>query len=206
LNDLKILSKMLAAIKGAQDISFDTILNNLENFIGKVSSENINVSKLASVIAEMGESTSKCDGANWIIKYLGDNAKDFSGKTLVFEYYQSSTLGGRYIDVLDNSISSRKVYYEFKSVSVVPPSEFVEQFMKDLGNATSLDQIKWVFNNAKNPLGSSGKTFKEAMQTAIDNLPLTDDLAKKILNNNKAKAYDLHDLIESKFNDIFKLQ
>lgn len=40
---------------------------------------------------------------------------------------------------------------------------------------------------------------------AIDNLPLTDNLAKKFLGTNNATSNDLKDLLESKFDNIFKL-
>ncbi|OWP74241.1 hypothetical protein BWK62_14760 [Flavobacterium oreochromis] len=72
--------------------------------------------------------------------------------------------------------------------------------MKDLTNASSLEQIKWIFNGSKNP-----PNFTTNMKNAIDNLPLTDNLAKKFLGRNNATADDLKDLLESKFNDIFKL-
>ncbi|MBN3661751.1 MAG: hypothetical protein FQY80_01510, partial [Ornithobacterium rhinotracheale] len=67
----------------------------------------------------------------------------------------------------------------------VPPGKFAEQFIKDLSrrDVNSLDQIKWIFNGAKKPIGKDGKAFKETMEKAIDNLPITDDLAKKILDN-----------------------
>ncbi len=52
----------------------------------------------------------------------------------------------------------------------MPPTKFKEQFMKDLSNddITSLDQIKWIFNGAKKPIGKDGKAFKETMEKAID--------------------------------------
>ncbi|MRJ10486.1 hypothetical protein EDL98_05250 [Ornithobacterium rhinotracheale] len=80
--------------------------------------------------------------------------------------------------------------------------------MKDLTNANSLDQIKWIFNGAKKPIGKDGKAFKETMEKAIDKLPLkdgtpmTDDLVKKF---GVKDSDELKNLIESKFGDIFKL-
>ena len=45
-------------------------------------------------------------------------------------------------------------------------------------NVTSLDQIKWIFNGAKNP-----PNFSQNMLDAIDNLPLTNQMAQKFLPN-----------------------
>jgi len=95
------------------------------------------------------------------------------------------------------------IYYEFKSVAKVPPAHFAEQFLKDLTNkdVTSLDQIKWIFDGKKNPAN-----FKTNMLHAIDNLLLTDDLAKKFIPNNpNANINKLKDLLEVKFDQIFKL-
>ena len=82
----------------------------------------------------------------------------------------------------------------------VPPGHFAEQFMKDLTNANSLDQIKWMFNGAKNP-----PNFRTNMLNAIDNLPLTDNLAKKLLDNPNATKAILKNELKSKFDNIFKL-
>ncbi|MBF04722.1 MAG: hypothetical protein CMP76_15675 [Flavobacterium sp.] len=73
--------------------------------------------------------------------------------------------------------------------------------MKDLTNANSLDQVKWIFNGAKNP-----PDFRTNMINAIDNLPITDALARKLIPNNPiANANDLKDLLETDFDKIFKL-
>ncbi|MGV4439636.1 hypothetical protein ACQ1PL_09085 [Ornithobacterium rhinotracheale] len=113
----------------------------------------------------------------------------------------------RFIDVTDITDQSKKIFYEFKSVADVLPTHFNEQFIKDLSrrDVNSLDQIKWIFNGAKKPIGKDGKAFKETMEKAIDNLPITDDLAKKILDNPDATKAILKNELKSKFNNIFKL-
>ena len=97
-------------------------------------------------------------------------------------------------------IKNKTIFFEFKSVATVPPTHFDIQILKDLTNANSLDQIKWIFNGAKNP-----PNFKVNLLNAIDNLPLTDDLARKFLGRNNATINDLKDLLELKFDDLFKL-
>ena len=140
-----------------------------------------------------------CKSALSLLKNIYTYPSDRDRK-LKFEEFVSNNLGGRFVDVSDISNQSKKIFYEFKSVAEVPPGHFAEQFMKDLTNANTLDQIKWMFNGAKSP-----PNFRTNMLNVIDNLPLTDNLAKKFLGRNTATANDLKDLLELKFNDIFKL-
>lgn len=87
----------------------------------------------------------------------------------------------------------------------VPPTQFKEQFIKDLAreDVENLSQIKWIFDGKKTP-----ENFKKNMLDAIDKLPLkdgtslTDDLVKKFGVKN---SDELINLIESKFENIFKL-
>ena len=133
------------------------------------------------------------------MEYLAKNSDQFKGKTIKFEEFNSTTLGGRFVDVTDETFSFNKIFYEFKSVKTVPPKDFAEQFMKDLSNADNLSQIKWIFNGNKNPVD-----FRKNMLEAIDKLPLTENLAVKLIqekNINKLRRY-LKDNLE----DIFLLK
>ena len=133
------------------------------------------------------------------MEYLAKNSDQFKGKTIKFEEFNSTTLGGRFVDVTHETFSFNKIFYEFKSVKTVPPKDFAEQFMKDLSNADNLSQIKWIFNGSKNPVD-----FKKNMLEAIDKLPLTENLAVKLIqekNINKLRRY-LKDNLE----DIFLLK
>ena len=47
------------------------------------------------------------------------------------------------------SFGEDMIYYEFKSVKNLPPSNFAKQFLKDLEIADNLDQIKWYFDGSK---------------------------------------------------------
>ena len=134
------------------------------------------------------------------MEYLAKNSDQFKGKTIKFEEFNSTTLGGRFIDVTDETFSFNKIFYEFKSVKTVPPKDFAEQFMKDLSNADNLSQIKWIFNRSKNPVD-----FKKNMLEAIDKLPLTDNLAKKILRTvDNPTSKDLKKHLIKNFEVIFK--
>lgn len=133
------------------------------------------------------------------MEYLAKNSDQFKGKTIKFEEFNSTTLGGRFVDVTDETFSFNKIFYEFKSVKTVPPKDFAEQFMKDLSNANNLSQIKWIFNGSKNP-----PNFKQNMLEAIDKLPLTDNLGKKLLGENSNKEF-LKLRIKKDFDEIFNL-
>ncbi|WP_421498023.1 hypothetical protein [Flavobacterium columnare] len=203
LKQLGFTDDLLASINGAANLSYVDVLTNLNRFANNVSSKNITLVDFNKIFTELYETGVKRDGANWILNYIGTHADEFTNKTIKFEEYISNELGGRFVDVTDVT-NTNKVFFEFKSVSTVPPGHFSEQFMKDLTNAGSLDQIKWIFNGAKNP-----PNFRTNMINAIDNLPLTDgtplvdDLVKKL---GVKDADGLKDLIESKFDDIFKLR
>ncbi len=200
LKELGFTDDLLASINGAANLSYLNVLNNLNRFANNVSAKNITLVDFNKIFSELYESAAKRDGANWVINYVGGHADAFINKTIKFEYYVSNEIGGRFIDLTDISNDSKKIFFEFKSVSSVPPGHFSEQFIKDLTNANSLDQVKWIFNGAKNP-----PDFRTNMINAIDNLPLTDNLAKKFLGRNNATIDDLKDLLESKFNEIFIL-
>ena len=111
----------------------------------------------------------------------------------------------RYFDVTDLSDVTNKIFYEFKSVSKVPPTDFSKQFLKDLSHkdVTSLDQIKWIFDGKKNPTGTRGKTFEKAMEVAIEAVQIDDNIARKLLKNSKATADDLKDVLISRSKEIF---
>ncbi|EHQ43865.1 hypothetical protein [Myroides odoratus] len=74
---------------------------------------------------------------------------------------------------------------------------FAEQFLKDLQKATSLDQIKWIFDGKKNP-----SNFRKNMEKAIDKMTFDDDL---LLKFGVDDIDELRYLIEINFDKIFKL-
>ena len=98
------------------------------------------------------------------------------------------------LEVLDLDLGE-KVFYEFKSVQKVPPSDFINQFEKDLMLASDLSQIKWVFDGKKVPAD-----FKEKMIDEIKRLKLTDDMVNGLGKGSKEEL--LEDIIES-FDNIF---
>ena len=199
LKKIGATDELLAKIQGVEWVSYEQVLNNLDLFANNIAKNNVTLNDFNKVLNQLTQEVSKRDGANWIVEYLAKNSDQFKGKTIKFEEFNSTTLGGRFIDVTDETIVRSKVFYEFKSVKTVPPKDFAEQFMKDLNNADNLSQIKWIFNGSKNPVD-----FKKNMLEAIDKLPLTENLAVKLIqekNINKLRRY-LKDNLE----DIFLLK
>lgn len=139
----------------------------------------------------------------WTLKYItGPGKNSFKGKMLSFESIPESPDGKiRYVDVLDES-ANPNIFYEFKSVKTVPPGKFKEQFLKDLNNATSLDQIKLVFDKNKNP-SQVGKSFVDSMKDAIKGLNIPVEISR---NYNNATPEQLRQLILDSFDRIFFLE
>ena len=199
LKKIEATDELLAKIQGVEGVSYEQVLNNLDLFANNMAKNNVTLNDFNKVLNQLTQEVSKRDGANWIVEYLAKNSDQFKGKTIKFEEFNSTTLGGRFVDVTDETIVRSKVFYEFKSVKTVPPKDFAEQFMKDLSNADNLSQIKWIFNGTKNPV-----EFRKNMLEAIDKLPLTENLAVKLIqekNINKLRRY-LKDNLE----DIFLLK
>ena len=199
LKKIGATDELLAKIQGVEGVNYEQVLNNLDLFANNMAKNNVTLNDFNKVLNQLTQEVSKRDGANWIVEYLAKNSDQFKGKTIKFEEFNSTTLGGRFIDVTDETFSFNKIFYEFKSVKTVPPKDFAEQFMKDLSNADNLSQIKWIFNGNKNPVD-----FRKNMLEAIDKLPLTENLAVKLIqekNINKLRRY-LKDNLE----DIFLLK
>ena len=165
LRKLGLTDEIASKLKGAENLSFTQIIDNLENFARKIVDNNVELKDFNKVLRQLTEGGGKSDGANWVITYITKHIGEFKGRKLVFEEFNSTTLGGRFIDVTDETFSFNKIFYEFKSVKTVPPKDFAEQFMKDLSNADNLSQIKWIFNGSKNPVD-----FRKNMLEAIDNI------------------------------------
>ena len=165
LKKIGATDELLAKIQGVEWVSYEQVLNNLDLFANNMAKNNVTLNDFNKVLNQLTQEVSKRDGANWIVEYLAKNSDQFKGKTIKFEEFNSTTLGGRFIDVTDETFSFNKIFYEFKSVKTVPPKDFAEQFMKDLSNADNLSQIKWIFNGSKNPVD-----FKKNMLEAIDNI------------------------------------
>lgn len=202
-SNMGLSDEIVSGIQGTRGISYREVITNLDNLGIKASERRIDLIDFEKVVADIVQGGNKLDGANWITKYIGGNSNDFAGRRLKFEEYNNTELGGRFVDVTDITDEGYKIFLEFKSVSGIPPGGFQNQFKKDLINANNIDQIKWVFNPNKNPVGSGGRSFRDVLLKEIRKLNINDELAQKFLKQDAAKAEDLLDLIEAQFNNIF---
>ena len=88
------------------------------------------------------------EGERWVQRYILEHSDEFKGCTLTFESRLDAGETVRRVDVVV-SFGEDMIYYEFKSVKNLPPSNFAKQFLKDLEIADNLDQIKWYFDGSK---------------------------------------------------------
>ena len=93
-------------------------------------------------------------------------------------------------------------YFEFKSVSEVPPKNFNDQFVKDLLNkgVERLSQIKWIFDRKKLP---EGYNFKGKMKKAIEKMDIPELALKKF---GKESVDELKNDIIKNFDNIFQVK
>ena len=94
------------------------------------------------------------EGAEWTLRYLANNADEFTGASKIsFEVPEILPNGKQRIAdmVVEGPLESR-VYYEFKSVKNLPPKDFIQQFSNDLTRPNfnmGMDNLRWVFDGRK---------------------------------------------------------
>ena len=201
LVELGITEDMLAKVKcfGNNGItaSFRETLQSIDNLASNIANHGIDVQNFDKLIHTLSLGNNAVDGASWTMKYINGNIAEFANTTIKFEEKIVGSSGIRYID-LTSSTSTNKILFEFKSVLNVPPNNFNSQFIKDLTNATSLENIRWIFNKSK--FNGTLDEFKTAMKSAVDGLPLTDDLAEKFLGTGQT-AQDLKNHLKTIINN-----
>lgn len=100
------------------------------------------------------------------VRYIGSHGDEFTGKSLSFEVVEDVNETLRRVDLVVPDEELGFVYYEFKSVKVIPPTHFLEQFSKDLANpnVTDLSQLKWVFDGKKVSQGELSIEMKKIIE------------------------------------------
>jgi hypothetical protein len=144
------------------------------------------------------------DGSKWILNYTSSSQglTQFGGKTLRFELPIETELGLRRIDIADITTGeASKILYEFKSVQTPFNSTYATQFVKDLAEASGLDKIRWLYDGSK--VSSLNKT---QILNLIENVDIPQTTINKYFDDGLIHTKDeLIDLIDGKFNDIFKV-
>jgi hypothetical protein len=139
-------------------------------------------------------------GAQYVCEVMKTYPSEFPAGNVIFESVEVVPGGVRRIDVKLNTIPP--IYYEFKSVSTIPPTDFVMQFTKDLSNAevTTFSQLKWYFDRSK--LTSLNK---QAFMEALNNATIPESVVVKWSSANPTKSGFLQ-VISQNFDIIFKLK
>ena len=127
------------------------IVSNLRVFIDKFDPSKIKGLKL--LVNNLGHTESSfCEGAEWTLRYLANNADEFTGASKIsFEVLEILPNGRKRIaDMVVEYPKRSKVYYEFKPVKNLPPKDFIKQFSSDLTRPNfKMDNLKWVFEGKK---------------------------------------------------------
>ena len=127
------------------------IVSNLRVFIDKFDPSKVEGLKL--LVNNLGHTESSFrEGAEWTLRYLANNADEFTGASKVsFEVPEILPNGRKRIaDMVVEYPGESPVYYEFKSVKSLPPHDFVGQFSNDLTRRNfNIKNLKWVFDGKK---------------------------------------------------------
>jgi hypothetical protein len=144
-------------------------------------------------------------GERWIQKYIVNNVSEFKGTTVTFEETLKAGENIRRIDVIVDASKTKRIFYEFKSTTTIPPEYFAEQFIKDLqlDGVQSLDQIKWIFDASKVSSLDKTKFIDELRKVNIDDKIIRQWVPNTIKDPTKV---DLLDVIYDGFDKIFKIK
>jgi len=199
---------ILVSLKGSKTgIPYQDVVKQIDDFAKNFDPKNIK--GFNKILSDLKRGDGWTDGAEFTLRHLNKNATNFKSKKLVFEQFDKwndiEKKVIRIADLVDETNLQKIIYFEFKSVKGVPPGKFNEQFIKDLSrtDVTSLDQLKWVFDAKKSPIGLDNKTFRESIENAVDGLNFNNSLAQKY---GKTSSQELKDLIITNFDKIFDVK
>ena len=112
-----------------------------------------NIKGLKLLVNNLGHTESSFrEGAEWTLRYLANNADEFTAASKIsFEVLEILPDGRKRIaDMVVEYPKRSKVYYEFKSVRKLPPKDFIQQFSNDLTRLNAeMNNLKWVFDGKK---------------------------------------------------------
>ena len=127
------------------------IVSNLRVLINKFDPNKIKGLEL--LVNNLGHTESSFrEGAEWTLRYLANNADEFTGASKIsFEVLEILPNGRKRIaDMVVEYPQRSKVYYEFKSVKNLPPKDFIQQFSNDLTRPNfNIDNLRWVIDGKK---------------------------------------------------------
>ena len=138
----------------------------------------------------------------WIQRYFLSHPEEFKGRVITFESRLELGKTTRIVDVVVDAKSVYPYYYEFKSVTNIPPKNFAEQFLKDLEIADDLSQIKWYFDGRK-----ISTLNKELFLEELEKVEIDDKLISKWTSNlQESTKKSFLEFIDDNFNIIFQIK
>ena len=154
------------------------------------------------MIAEFKKGLSFAEGERWIQRYFLSHPEEFKERVITFESRLELGKTTRIVDVVVDASSTRPCYYEFKSVTNIPPHDFAQQFLKDLEIANDLSQIKWYFDGRK-----ISTLNKELFLEELEKVEIDDKLISKWTSNlQESTKKSFLEFIDDNFNIIFQIK
>ncbi len=106
------------------------------------------------------------------------------------------------MDVVTTGENNNSIYYEFKSITHIPPKNFAQQFLKDLEIANDLSQIKWYFDGRK-----ISTLNKELFLEELEKVEIKRELIEKWINDSRQQSKDYFiNFVSTNFELIFKIR
>lgn len=138
----------------------------------------------------------------WIQRYFLSHPEEFKGRVITFESQADVGSNVRRVDVVTTGENNNSIYYEFKSITHIPPKNFARQFLKDLEIADDLSQIKWYFDGRK-----ISTLNKELFLQELEKVEIKQELIQKWMKDSdyQTKA-DFITFVSTNFELIFKIR
>ena len=138
----------------------------------------------------------------WIQRYFLSHPEEFKGRVITFESQAYVGSNVRRVDVVTTGENNNSIYYEFKSITHIPPKNFARQFLKDLEIADDLSQIKWYFDGKK-----ISTLNKELFLQELEKVEIKQELIQKWMKDSdyQTKA-DFITFVSTNFELIFKIR
>ena len=154
------------------------------------------------MIAEFKKGLSFAEGERWIQRYFLSHPEEFKGRVITFESQAYVGSNVRRVDVVTTGENNNSIYYEFKSITHIPPKNFARQFLKDLEVAENLEQIKWYFDGRK-----ISTLNKELFLEELEKVEIDDKLISKWTSNlQESTKKSFLEFIDDNFNIIFQIK
>ena len=157
---------------------------------------------IGAMIAEFKKGLNFAEGERWIQRYFLSHPEEFKGRVITFESQAYVGSNVRRVDVVTTGENNNSIYYEFKSITHIPPKNFARQFLKDLEVAENLEQIKWYFDGKK-----ISNLDKELFLEELEKVEIKRELIEKWINDSRRQSKDYFiNFVSTNFELIYKIR